>query len=65
MSNSKLKVVQSEGKKLDELSIEEIVGRKQDLSHLKKPHFADASKQEVPLSAFKKRLLELWNAGNK
>ncbi len=60
--NTKLKAVPVEPEKsLDYLSIKDIVGR-ESTQKLTPPHFPDHSKREVPMSAFKKRMLELFKA---
>lgn len=58
--NAKLKAVPTEeSKSLDHLSIKDIVGRTS-TQKLTPPHFEDCSKREVPMSPFKKRILELF-----
>lgn len=61
--NTKLKAVPLEPEKpLDHLSIKDIVGREGG-QKLTPPHFEDISKREIPMSAFKKRMLELFQNG--
>lgn len=60
-----LKVLQAdrvEDKPLHEKTMLEIIGREQDRSNLKPPHFAVATDRPEEPSAFKQRRIELYKA---